>query len=179
MSQERDSCEEKDWGKSMTQVMVLGLGDIVQRDRGLGIHAVRDLYREQWSRQVRFVDRMMLGSSPLGLEGIDWLLVLNAWQTGMPPGTLTRVSLGQVLSQPGLVSEPALWRGLALADVLGQDVRVVFLGLEAKETTYDFMFSRTIQLAYPQFLIAVREEIACMLGQANEDAAPVHDAVMA
>jgi hydrogenase maturation protease len=163
----------------MTQVMVLGLGNIVQQDKGLGIHAVRDLYREQWPGQVRFVDRMMLGSGPLGLEGVDWLLVLNAWQTGMPPGTLTRLDLDHVVAQPGLVSEPALWRGLALADVLGQDVRVVFLGLEAAETAYHLMFSRTIQQVYPQFLTAVRKEIARMLGVVGEDAAPVSDAVMA
>jgi hydrogenase maturation protease len=145
--------------------MVLGLGNIVHQDKGLGMYAVRDLYREQWPQDVCFVDRRMLGDIPLHLEGVHGLLVLDAWQAGASPGSLVRMSLDQVQARPELVPEPMFWRGLALADVLGQDVRVVFLGLEAESTACDLRLSLSVQAAYPQFLQAIREEIYTMLNE--------------
>jgi hydrogenase maturation protease len=143
--------------------MILGLGNIIHKDKGLGIYAVRDLYREQWPREVCFVDRMMLGELPLDLEGVLGLLVLDAWQAGGPPGSLARLSLDQVQARPALVPEPLFWRGLALANILGQDVQVVFLGLEAECTECDLRLSPPVQSAYPRFLEAVRQEIQDML----------------
>jgi hydrogenase maturation protease len=156
----------------MAHVMVLGLGDAVQQDKGVGIRAVRDLYREQWPDGVRFGDRRMLDSLSLSLEGVHGLLVLDAWQSGMEPGSLARLSLDQVLQRPGLVSEPALWRSLAFADVLGQDLQVVFLGLEAGQTACDLTFSPEVCDAYPRFLAAIREEIVSMLTHLDQHAAP-------
>lgn len=147
----------------MAKLMILGLGNVVHQDKGLGIYAVRDLYHESWPFEVRFVDRMMLGDTPLNLDGVQGLLVLHAWQTGKTPGTLIRLNLDQVLGQPDLVPEPMLWRGLALADVLGQDVEVVFLGLEAENTACNLMLSPPVQMAYRSFLDSVRTEISCML----------------
>jgi len=118
----------------MSKIMVLGLGNIVNQDKGLGIYAVRDLYKEQWTTDVRLMDRRMLGDTPLDLSGVWGLVVLDAWQAGDPPGRLSRLSLKHVMARPFLVSEPALWRGLALADFLGQGPRVVFWGLEAEST---------------------------------------------
>jgi len=149
----------------MSRLMVLGLGDIVHQDKGLGIYAVRDLYREQWPQDVCFVDRRMLADIPLRLEGVHGLLVLDAWQAGASPGDLARLSLDQIQARPELVPEPLFWRGLALADVLGQDVRVVFLGLEAESTACDLRLSPSVQAAYPQFLQVVREEIYTMLNE--------------
>ncbi|MDZ7759715.1 MAG: hydrogenase maturation protease [Desulfovermiculus sp.] len=147
----------------MARVMVLGLGNIIYKDKGLGIYAVRDLYREQWPEGVCFVDRMMLGDIPLDLDGVHGLLVLDAWQAGDSPGNLARLSLDQVQARPELISEPLFWRGLALAEVLGQDVHVVFLGLEAECADCDLSLSPSVQDAYPRFLEAVREEIFHML----------------
>jgi Ni,Fe-hydrogenase maturation factor len=106
---------------------------------------------------------MMLGNSPLNLHGVQGLLVLDAWQTGKVPGTLIRLSLEQVLDQPDLVSEPSLWRSLVLADVLGQNIEVVFLGLEAENTACNLMLSPPVQMAYHSFLDSVRSEVSCML----------------
>ncbi|MFP4428321.1 MAG: hydrogenase maturation protease [Desulfovermiculus sp.] len=147
----------------MAKLMILGLGNVVQQDKGLGIYAVRDLYHESWPMEVMFVDRMMLGDSPLNLNGVRGLLVLDAWQTGRAPGTLMRLNLDQVMGQPDLVPEPLLWRALALADVLGQNVEVVFLGLEAENTDCNLMLSPPVHMAYPSFLELVRQEISCML----------------
>lgn len=147
----------------MAKLMILGLGNVVEQDKGLGIYAVRDLYHESWPWEVSFVDQMMLGDTALNLNGVQGLLVLDAWQTGKTPGTLIRLNLDQVLGQPDLVPEPLLWRALALADVLGQDVEVVFLGLEAENTACNLMLSPPVHMAYSSFLDSVRQEIFGML----------------
>ena len=147
----------------MPRIMVLGLGNIFHQDKGLGLCAVRDLYREQWPHDVQFVDRRMLGDRPIDLHGVWGLVVLDAWQAGAPPGSMSRLSLEQVKAQPSLVPEPMLWRALALADFLGQDLQVVFWGLEAEDTGCDLIFSPPVQRAYPDFLQAVRGELSCML----------------
>lgn len=162
----------------MSRIMVLGLGNIVNQDKGLGICAVRDLYKEQWTTDVRFVDRRMLDDTPLDLHGVWGLVVLDAWQAGDPPGRLSRLSLKHVMARPFLVSEPALWRSLAVADFLGQGPRVVFWGLEAESTGCEIMLSTKVQRAYPGFLQAVREELLAMI-QDFGLAAPMNEAASA
>ena len=147
----------------MAQIMVLGLGSVVQQDKGLGIHAVRDLHREKWPPEVCFVDRMMLGNAPPDLDDVQALVVLDALQTGRSPGCLARLSLEEVLEDPCLIQDSLLWRGLAMAELRGQDVQVVVLGLEAGNVAYDLMLSKTLLQAYPDYLRIVRAEIASTL----------------
>ncbi len=70
--------------------MVLGLGNILNRDEGLGVHALGVLAQSLGSPgEIEFVDGGVLGLNLLPLvESCGHLLVLDAVNAGRPPGSL-------------------------------------------------------------------------------------------
>jgi len=75
--------------------VVLGLGNLLNRDEGLGVHALRALERRLGPEpEVELVDGGVLGLNLLPVvEACSHLLVLDAVDAGEPPGTV--VELGR------------------------------------------------------------------------------------
>jgi hydrogenase maturation protease len=75
-------------------IVVLGLGNLLRRDEGLGIRALERL-RVGYSvpERVRLVDGGTLGLDLIShVEGARYLLVLDAMLTDGPPGSLLRLA---------------------------------------------------------------------------------------
>ncbi len=149
-------------GAGMAKLIVLGLGDVLSQDKGLGIYAVRDLYQDGWPEEVSFVHKMQNGSEFL-LQECEHLLVLDTWSTGKSPGTLHRCTLQDLVQERSFMHIPYLWDALTLAELMGQCIDVLLLGLEPENTAYDMQLSSTLQGAYPGFLYQARKEMCCML----------------
>jgi hydrogenase maturation protease len=130
-------------------VVVLGLGNLLRRDEGLGIRALWRLRDEhQLAPEVQLVDGGTLGLELLSyLEGADRVLVLDAALTDEPPGTLLRLRGDEVPAFFGMHSSPhevglpdllavTRLRGTAPADLvlLGMQPDTIELGWELSET---------------------------------------------
>ena len=76
------------------KVLVLGLGNLVMSDDGVGVKVVQRLEREfRFPGQVDVMDGGTLGLDILPrLEGIEQLIVVDAVETGQSPGTLVRLA---------------------------------------------------------------------------------------
>ncbi len=76
-----------------SQILVLGLGNILLRDEGVGVIALQRLDAGyHWPDDVTLLDGGVMGLELLPyLESADAVLLLDAVQTGEPPGTLTRL----------------------------------------------------------------------------------------
>jgi hydrogenase maturation protease len=93
--------------------VVLGLGNTLNRDEGLGVHAMKALQQHLQSaggnltRQVEFLDGGVLGLNLLPwVEESSHLLVLDAIDASRPPGT--------VIELKG--SEIPLYNGIKVSD---------------------------------------------------------------
>lgn len=147
----------------MGKLMVLGLGDVLNQDKGLGIYAVRDLYRDGWPWEVVFVHSMRKKPGDFLLQDCKYLLILFAWRTGQSPGTLHRFTLQELARDRKSLQVPEIWDTLTLAQLMGQCIEVLLLGLEPEQTACDLYMSSTLQDAYPQFLNQARLEMRGML----------------
>lgn len=78
---------------SVSNILVLGLGNILLQDEGLGVRALEQLCAEyELPGKVQAIDGGVMGLDLLPyLEGIDSLLFVDAVQTGAPPGTVVRL----------------------------------------------------------------------------------------
>jgi len=74
-------------------ILILGLGNSVMSDDGLGVRAVARLQeRFRFPEGVSVLDGGTLGLDLLPrLEGVDRLLIVDALQIGAPPGTVVRL----------------------------------------------------------------------------------------
>ncbi len=90
------------------QVVVLGMGNVLRRDEGLGIRALHRLVERYTPRDdLQFVDGGTLGLELLSyLEDATRLLVLDAALTDGAPGTLLRVEDDEIPAFFGMRSSP-------------------------------------------------------------------------
>ena len=102
---------------SRCPVLVLGMGNILLEDEGLGIRALELL--EQRYEIPPEVELMDGGTTGMGLlddiSGRQHVLVLDAVQTGEPPGTLVKLAGDEVPVYFGMRISP---HQLGLSDVL-------------------------------------------------------------
>jgi len=98
-------------------VLLLGMGNILLEDEGLGIRALEVLQRDYvFPPGVELLDGGTTGMGLLDdIGGREHLLVLDAVQTGEPPGTLVTMHGDEVPVYFGIRVTP---HQLGLADVL-------------------------------------------------------------
>ncbi len=116
-------------GIATTQVLILGLGNVLLTDDGVGIHVIRALERTLSRRSpppaVRLCDGGTLGLNLLfELDSADALIAIDAMDLGAPPGTVRafdHAALDARLSgKRGSVHELALADLLAAAELTGR-----------------------------------------------------------
>ena len=97
--------------------LVLGMGNVLLEDEGLGVHALKVLQkRYRLPQEVECLDGGTSGMALLeDIGGRGHLLVLDAVQTGDPPGTLVKMRGDDVPVYFGLKITP---HQLGLSDVL-------------------------------------------------------------
>ena len=80
--------------KTGPRVLVLGIGNLVMSDDGVGVKVVQQLQREyRFAENVEIMDGGTLGLDLLQeLEGIDHLIVVDAVETGREPGNCVRLA---------------------------------------------------------------------------------------
>ena len=70
-------------------LLVLGLGNVLMGDEGVGVHAVTRLQREAWPDGVTLVDGGTGGFHLLSLlQDYEPVIMIDATADGRPPGTL-------------------------------------------------------------------------------------------
>lgn len=105
--------------------IVLGLGNTLNRDEGLGVHALRALEAHCGPQpDLEFLDGGTLGLNLLPLvESCSHLLVLDAANAGRPPGTLIELRREEIPLYAGLkMSQHQLTfqEALGLANIRGK-----------------------------------------------------------
>lgn len=116
----------------MGKDLVLGVGNLLLSDEGIGIHAIRRLLEmEVLPADVEIVDGGTAGLNLLTyLEGIDRLVIIDAVETGGPPGTLVRLAGNQVPAymalkvSPHEITLPDFLAAAKLRDLYPQEVVV-------------------------------------------------------
>jgi hydrogenase maturation protease len=78
----------------MGKKVVLGVGNLLLTDEGIGIHAIqRILAKKLLPEDVEVVDGGTAGLALLYfLEGVDTLVIIDAVETNGPPGTIVRLA---------------------------------------------------------------------------------------
>jgi hydrogenase maturation protease len=76
------------------KVLVLGIGNLVMSDDGVGVKVIQHLQREYgFAENVEIMDGGTLGLDLLPkLEGIDHLIVVDAVETGRKPAVRRRAA---------------------------------------------------------------------------------------
>ncbi len=165
---------------SPRSLLVLGLGNLLCADDGLGVHAVESIHqRFEVPGNARVLDGGTLGLSLLScFEGADDVILVDAIAAEAPSGTLVRLEGDEVAPA---VRNRLSCHQIGVADLLDALVllgsypeRVILLGLVPESLELDTNLSPAVARNLPNLVGRVVEE-ATRLGcefQARESLRP-------
>lgn len=127
----------------MKKTLVLGVGNLLLSDDGVGIHTIQRLQAAYpLPEEVQVVDGGTCGLDLLQfLEGVERLIIVDAAQMGKPPGTVVRLEGEQVpaflslKTSPHEIGLPELLFAAKLTDIYPQEVVVFGVQPESIETS--------------------------------------------
>jgi hydrogenase maturation protease len=131
-------------------IRVLGLGNLMRTDDAVGMLALRKLTADsRFSREIEAIEGETLGLDLLhALYGISHLFILDAVDTGAPPGTLVRFAGPDLARLPTSKSVHLL--GLSdLINVLllmeAPPMEIVLLGVQPASTDWGTMLTPAVE----------------------------------
>lgn len=141
-------------------VAVLGLGNLVHTDDGVGVHAIQELQRDPRVRS----NAVLLDGGTQGLSllphiaGFPRLLVIDAVDVGEKPGTVVRFDGKALDGLPGKASIHQLgFADMMIAlKLMGDDLpELVVMGVQPLSTEWSAELSEPVKDALPALIDAV------------------------
>jgi hydrogenase maturation protease len=144
-----------------TRILVLGWGNLLLGDEGVGIHVVRRLQTRIWAENIAVIDGGTGGFSLLEyLQRADLAVVIDAALDDHPPGTIRRISPQYAADYPAaMVShEVGLKDTLGALDLLGKKPQIVLFSISIENPDHMTLdLSPAIERAVPLAVEAVIE----------------------
>lgn len=152
----------------MKKLLVLGVGNILLMDEGIGVHAVRHFWDQEWDESlVDFVDGGTFTQDIFFLfEKYEIILVLDIVRAGKEPGTIYRLkeeNLRKDEKQPLSLHDIDLLDSLKMAELAGHKPELHVLGIEPEKIDWGTDFTPELQKAFPSFVKAAEKEILALL----------------
>ncbi len=156
--------------KSDKRILVLGVGNILFTDEGIGVRCVEELQnRFTCSSNVTLMDGGTLGTKLMGpIMESDYLIVIDAVLCDDAPGSIYRLmgdDLRKSLAFRNSMHQTDLVDTLGMCELVGNRPEAVVLGMEPLD--YQSMaleLSPAAQNSMPAMIEAVRAEITAAGG---------------
>lgn len=149
--------------ESPKRIVVIGVGNLLQKDEGIGIHTVKALQEMQLPDNVTIIDG---GTSPDILACTrtgDKLIIVDAARAGGRPGDIYRFQPDNLVAESGemlSVHELGVPQNLRLMSLSGNEPsEVVIIGIEPKEIDWGTELSPELEMKIPEIVSVVLREI--------------------
>jgi len=146
------------------RIVVLGVGNLLLRDEGVGVHLIQKLKQTEISEGIELVDG---GTSLLDFipqaEDVSKLIIVDAIKLGGKPGTTYKICVDDSLLKgaKGMTSlhQLGVVETLAIAQKMGKLPHTVIIGIEPKEISYGLELSPEIDREMGKMVNLILEEI--------------------
>ena len=150
----------------MKKTVVLGTGNELFKDEGVGVHVARIL-QTKLPTSINDVEVIDGGTSPdiwSLIDGADKLIIIDAVRGGCEPGTIYRFTPQQIVADRGLITsvhQMGILENLSLIELVGSKPgETIIIGVEPKELEPGLELSPELQKRMPKIIQTVLEEIS-------------------
>lgn len=151
------------------RILVLGVGNLLLSDEGVGVHVARKLMEMDFPPQVRVVEG---GTDGFGLMHVlleaERLILVDAVKGGGPPGSIYRFEVEDCPPFPDVfktsVHQISILEVINLSGLIGSTPRTTVIGVEPKRLEMGMELSPEIEAKIPKVIQLIREELALSLG---------------
>jgi len=148
------------------KVLILGVGNLILKDEGVGVHVVKEMENKKLPPGVEVIDG---GTATMDLLSIIYeserIIVIDALTSGGEPGTIYRClpeDLMDAHERPLSLHQVELLDVLLMARQLGGHASVVIIGVEPKEISCGMELTPEVKAAVPKAIKATFKELKGM-----------------
>lgn len=150
------------------RVVVLGVGNLLLSDEGIGVHAVNALIEGyDLPAEVSVIDGGTSGMDCLDqIAEVDHLIIADCMRSKKPPGTITRLSGEQI---PAFFKTKISPHQVGLSDVLAtlnlhgiMPANIVLIGVEPASFELSMTPSPTVAPVLPQLVATICAELTAI-----------------
>ena len=148
------------------KIAILGVGNILLKDEGIGVRVVRQLENEYtFPAEVALIDGGTDGPHLTSLVAdFDEIIVIDAVEGGEKPGTLYRFNLNDIsfdIPTHLSIHEMGVLEALKEVKLLGKEPKVTFIGVEPEDISpWGMELSPVIEEKIPEIISLVLKELA-------------------
>ncbi len=160
--------------QTMKKLLVLGVGNILMQDEGIGIHAINELWKEKenWKdADVDFIDGGTFTQDIFYLfEGYENVLVLDIVRANQAPGSIFALEENQLRKnkkQMLSLHDIDLLDSLGMAQMRGHRPYLKVVGIEPATIDWGTELTPPLAAVLPDYLRIVRRHIHDLLGSSG------------
>ena len=144
--------------------LVLGIGNILMGDEGVGVRVIEAMQSADWPPDVELVDGGTAGADLIDvMSDRQTLIVIDAVDADVPPGTVVRLTPDELASsnEPGIsLHEIGLLETLAMTRQLGTaPEEIIILGIQPKRIHPSTELSEELRAVVPAVVEQVLQEL--------------------
>ncbi|MBU0994840.1 MAG: hydrogenase maturation protease [Proteobacteria bacterium] len=143
------------------KILIMGIGNLLLGDEGLGVHAIRELWNAKLPDAVKLLDAGTAFIDAVShLEDIHTLIIIDAIKGGKKPGTVYRIQVTPDLcmSYSASMHDKSVIDMMRIAQYPLPD-RVSVFGIEPEVIDWTMDISNTVSEAMPILIYAVLSEV--------------------
>ena len=154
----------------MKKLLVLGVGNILMMDEGIGVHAVQEFWKEKNDFDETLVDFIDGGTFTQDIfylfEEYEQVLVLDIVRAGQAPGTIYSLDEGDLVKNEKQVlslHDTDLLDSLDMAQMRGHRPTLKVVGIEPDKIDWGTEMTPALVKAFPSFMKVARKHIEKLL----------------
>ena len=146
------------------KIMVMGVGNVLLSDEGLGVQFVDLLSQEELPDNVELLEGGTAGLELVHLiNEVDYLIIIDAVNAKDEPGAIFRFEPEDIRVMPSQFEvsfhQVGILEVLAMANILGTAPKTLIFGVQPKSLEMGMELSPEIQEVYPRIKDFVLKEI--------------------
>ena len=155
----------------MKDTVILGIGNILLKDDGVGVHTIRELENEKLPSTIELVDG---GTSTLDTLSyfLDYkkIIVVDCLKAGYEPGTIYKINpedIKNYQSENLSIHDVQILDVIKIANMLGKFPKVVIFGIEPEKICLDTEMTETMKNKIPEVIKLLKMELNLKEKQEN------------
>ncbi len=146
------------------RVLVLGVGNLLLKDDGVGVHVINELRDTPFPENVQLIDAGTVSHQLISLfHETDYLILVDAVSADDVPGSIYRFSPDDINFQTGYklsLHEMSLIDILQMAEMTGAKPEAVIIGVQPKDvSSWSLELSDEVKAVVPKVRDLVVEEL--------------------
>jgi len=151
-------------------ILVLGVGNLLLSDEGVGVHVAQRMMTMDMPPEVRVVEG---GTDGFGLVNViteaDRMILIDAVKGGGQPGSIYRFEIEDCPPYPDIfktsVHQISILEVINLSSFIGSTPRTTIIGIEPASLEMGMELSPVVAAKVPRVIQMIKEEVETSLGR--------------